>query len=255
MARFGHSIHRGHVVKADQSSTETRQELDAIRERYQRRNLRVPDRRYSFLNPAVWQTVHERQRALLQLMSRLDWFNLHEKRLVEVGCGSGGNLLELLRFGFDAGRLQGVELLEERYAEARRVLPLELKLVLGDACEAGIPPESQDIVFQSTVFSSLLDDTFQKRLADAMWGWVKPGGGVLWYDFTFNNPRNADVRGVSLRRVRELFPNAQVSARRVTLAPPIARRVVQIHPCLYSLFNTVPLLRTHVLAWISKPSY
>ncbi|BEP38042.1 class I SAM-dependent methyltransferase [Variovorax sp. V59] len=242
-------------MKAKESSTEAGQELDAIRERYQRRNLQAPDQRYSFLNPAVWQTVHERQRAFLRLLSRLGWLDLREKRLIEVGCGSGGNLLELLRFGFDVSNLQGIELLEERYAEARRALPMELKLVQGDACELDVPPESQDIVFQSTVFSSLLDDTFQQRLADAMWGWVKPGGGVLWYDFTFNNPRNADVRGVSLRRVRELFPSAQVSAQRVTLAPPIARRVVQVHPCLYSLFNTVPLLRTHVLAWISKPSY
>ena len=29
-----------------------------------------------------------------------------------------------------------------------------------------------------------------------MWAAVKPGGGVLWYDFTVDNPRNADVRGV-----------------------------------------------------------
>jgi hypothetical protein len=103
------------------------------------------------------------------------------------------------------------------------------------------------------VFSSLLDDAFQRRLADAMWRWAKPGGGVLWYDFTVNNPRNADVRGVPLARVRELFPHGEVQARRITLAPPIARAVTRLHPSLYTLFNTVPLLRTHVLAWIAKP--
>ncbi len=26
-------------------------------------------------------------------------------------------------------------------------------------------------------------------LLDRMWRWVKPGGGVLWYDFTFDNPK------------------------------------------------------------------
>ena len=241
-------------MKSKDSRAEAGQELDAVRARYQRRSAEVPDRRYSFLNPAVWQTVHERQRALLRLISHLGWLDLSEKRLVEVGCGSGGNLLELLRFGFDAAHLQGVELMEERYSEARRILPAELKLVRGDACEWDIAAGSQDIVFQSTVFSSLLDDAFQQRLASAMWNWVKPGGGVLWYDFTFDNPNNADVRGVSLRRVRELFPNGQVSAQRVTLAPPIARRVARVHPSFYSLFNLVPLLRTHVLAWIAKPS-
>ena len=79
---------------------------------------------------------------------------------------------------------------------------------LGDATQAPVAPGSQDIVLQSTVFSSLLDDAFQQRLADTMWRWLKPGGAVLWYDFTVNNPRNPDVRGVPLARVR-----AAVSAR------------------------------------------
>jgi hypothetical protein len=109
-------------------------------------------------------------------------------------------------------------------------------------------------VFVSTVFSSLLDAAFQQRLADAMWRWLRPGGAVLWYDFTVDNPRNPDVRGVPLARIRRLFPQGALQARRVTLAPPIARRVVRLHPALYTVFNTVPALRTHVLAWIAKPT-
>jgi len=76
---------------------------------------------------------------------------------------------------------------------------------------------------------------------------------VLWYDFTVDNPRNPDVRGVPLARVRALFPYARVQAQRVTLAPPLARAVTRLHPALYTVFNTIPLLRTHVLAWIAKP--
>ncbi len=113
-------------------------------------------------------------------------------------------------------------------------------------------PESLDIVMQATVFSSLIDDAFQQRLASVMWSAVKRGGGVLWYDFTVNNPRNPDVRGVPLSRVRTLFPQGRISARRVTLAPPIARPLARLHPALYTMFNTVPLLRTHVLCWIGK---
>ena len=136
---------------------------------------------------------------------------------------------------------------------ARRVLPGEVVLHAGDALALELPPASFDIVFVSTVFSSLLDDTFQQRLAETMWRWTRPGGGVLWYDFTVDNPRNPDVRGVPLARLRELFPHGRNDARRVTLAPPIARRVVRLHPSLYTAFNTIPWLRTHVLAWIAKP--
>ncbi len=76
--------------------------------------------------------------------------------------------------------------------------------------------------------------------------------GCLWYDFTFDNPRNPDVRGVPLSRVRALLPEARIAARRVTLAPPLARTVCRFHPSLYTLLNVLPLLRTHLLAWAER---
>ena len=222
----------------------------AVVERYARRS---DIDRYSILRPEVWQMVQERQRAMLRLFVQVGLDNLAQLNLVEVGCGSGGNLLELLRLGFAPERLTGLELLPERHAQARHCVPAATRVWLGDAARAPIDAASQDIVMQATVFSSLLDDGFQRQLAQTMWHWLKPGGAVLWYDFTVNNPRNADVRGVPLRRLRELFPEATLSAQRVTLAPPLARMVCRLHPALYAWFNTLPLLRTHVLAWLEKP--
>ena len=222
----------------------------AVAERYARREA---GDRYSLLRPEVWQTVQERQRAMLGLFADA---GLHEPaalRLLEVGCGAGGNLLELLRLGFVPAHLCGIELLPERAAQARAVLPAALRLIEGDALRADIADASQDIVFVSTVFSSLLDDAFQQRLAGVMWRWLKPGGAVLWYDFAVDNPRNPDVRGVPLARVRALFPHGRLTASRVTLAPPLARLVCRLHPALYTLFNALPLLRTHRLCWIAKP--
>jgi SAM-dependent methyltransferase len=225
-------------------------EPQAVAERYARR---AADDRYSLLRPDVWHTVQERQRVMLRLFARQGLSDLSTVRVMEVGCGAGGNLLELLRAGVRPEHLGGVELLPERYEAARAVLPAAVALHSGDALALDVPPASLDIVFVSTVFSSLLDDTFQQRLADTMWLWVRPGGAVLWYDFVVDNPRNRDVRGVPLRRVRALFPQGRVSASRVTLAPPIARAVTRWHPAFYTLFNTLPFLRTHVLCWIAKP--
>ena len=225
-------------------------EPEAVAERYSRRD--VGDR-YSILRPDVWQSVQERQRAMLRLFAREGLTDLSALRLLEVGCGAGGNLLELLRLGFTPENLSGIELLPERFAMAREMLPTALNLIEGDALLADVAPASLDIVFVSTVFSSLLDDAFQQRLADAMWRWLKPGGAVLWYDFTLDNPRNRDVRGVPLARVRALFPQGRVKAQRVTLAPPIARWVCRLHASLYTVFNALPPLRSHVLAWVRKP--
>jgi SAM-dependent methyltransferase len=156
--------------------------------------------------------------------------------------------------GFDAPKLCGIELLPERLAQARTALPAALVLHGGDALQAPMAPGSMDIVYLSTVLSSLLDDAYQQRLADTLWAWLKPGGALLVYDFTVNNPRNPDVRGVPLARLRALFPQARMRHRRVTLAPPLARAVVRLHPGLYDVCNALPLLRTHVLAWLQKPA-
>jgi len=224
-------------------------ETRAVHERYARRLPHDP--RYSLLNAAAMMAWQERQRAMLRLFSQLGFTDLSALTLTEVGSGEGGNLLDFLRMGFMPEHLAGIELLPARHEAARQRLPAALTLTLGDATR--IAPASADIVFQSTVFSSLLDDAFQQRLAVAMWAAVKPGGGVLWYDFTVDNPRNPDVRGVPLRRVRALFPQARLRAQRITLAPPIARAVTGLHPALYTVFNTVPVLRTHLLCWLAKP--
>lgn len=230
-------------------SSDPADETRAVAERYARR---AAPGRYSMLQPDVWQTVQERQRAMLRLFVQQGLTDLPALRVLEVGCGTGGNLLELLRLGFAPEHLAGAELLPDRLAQARAVLPAAVTLHGGDASQLPIPAASQHIVLQSTVFSSLLDDAFQQQLAAAMWRWVAPGGGVLWYDFTVNNPRNRDVRGVPLARLRQLFPQAAITHRRVTLAPPLARPLCRLHPALYPVANALPLLRTHVLAWLGK---
>lgn len=226
-------------------------EPQAVAERYARRT--DPDR-YSPLRPEVDRLLAERRRALLDLMGRAGIHAVSDLRLLEVGCGSGGNLLELLHLGFEPAHLTGIELLPDRFEQARTRLPGAVTLLAGDALMADVPGASQDLVLQSTVFSSLLDDTFQQRLADAMWRWLRPGGAVVWYDFTVDNPRNRDVRGVPLARLCRLFPQGQVTARRVTLAPPLARAACRVHPRLHDALNLLPFLRTHVLAWVAKPT-
>jgi SAM-dependent methyltransferase len=226
----------------------------AVAERYARRAAGgVGADLYSPLRPEVTLARQQRQRAMLELLSRHALQPLGQLRALEVGCGNGSNLLELASLGFDASRLVGNELLTERAVAARRQLPAATEVHQGDALALPFAEASFDLVYQSTVFSSLLDDAFQQRLADAMWRWVTPGGAVLWYDFTYNNPRNPDVRGVPLSRVRALFPSARIDARRVTLAPPISRRAARIHPSVCQALCALPWLRTHLLCWIGKP--
>jgi SAM-dependent methyltransferase len=227
-------------------------EIDLMRQRYARRNSTIDPMLYSYLRAANWQSDQERQRCLLTLFADHGIVDTSDLSLIEVGAGTGRNLLEFLRFGFEPENLSGVELLPERVALAKRFLPSGLNFIQGDASSFDLEHRSHHFVFQSLVFSSILDFDYQQSLADRMWSWLRPGGAILWYDFVYNNPRNPDVRGVPLQRIQALFPLGNIDARRVTLAPPLSRRLCSVSPFLYPIFNSVSFLRTHLFCWISK---
>lgn len=226
-------------------------ETDRVRERYQRRMILTD--LYNPLNPSVYMAKQERERALIRLITEAGLTPVNDKRVLEVGCGSGSNILQLIELGFNPELIVANELLEERVQIARKRLPQDVQIIQGDASELKLAPNFFDIVLQSTVFTSLLDVSFQQKLANKIWELTKPGGGVIWYDFIYNNPSNPDVRGVSIKHIKKLFPLGKIKIWKVTLAPPISRRVTRLHPALYNFFNLFPLLRTHVLCWIEKP--
>jgi hypothetical protein len=79
------------------------------------------------------------------------------------------------------------------------------------------------------------------------------GGIILWYDFMYNNPINPDVRGVAAKEIRHLFSGFEISLHRITLAPPIARKIPpKILPVLYPVIALIPFLRTHYLGIFKK---
>jgi SAM-dependent methyltransferase len=226
-------------------------EVEDIRARYSRRKT-LPESFYDPINPWVYMIAQEKERALIRWIRHAGFHSVKNLKVLEIGCGSGINLIQFIKLGFLPENLMGNELLEERAALARQVLPESIKIIIGDASVLELEKKSYDVVFQSMVFSSILDNAFRHKLASHLWTFVKPGGGVLWYDFIFNNPRNADVKSVKTSEIRELFPEGNVKTWRITLAPPVSRSVTRVHPILYAFFNAIPILRTHVLCWIRK---
>lgn len=230
-------------------------EEDAIRRRYGRRpsdagagSVYHPVRLDRLL-------LRHRKEALIAAHLRRHWLSrLEQIRVLEVGCGTGANLNMFLMFGVPPANLTGVELLPERASEARRLLPPAIELRQGDAIRAGFPAESFEIIVQSTVFSSILARDVRVQLANEMWNWLKPGGTILWYDLAFDNPQNPDVAGIPRKEIRELFPHADLEVHRVTLAPPIARRAIRAGAWLYQALDSLPFLRSHILAWARKPA-
>lgn len=230
-------------------------ETDQIRARYEKRlHSRREGEDYDIRRPDQCLMEQETERAILSLLSRFDRATLKSLKVLEIGCGGGANLLQLLRWGFPPENIQGCELMAHHCASARRHLPPAVEIIEGDALALPLPDAAFDIVLVSTVFTSILDEGYRSRLARKIWSLVRPGGAVLWYDFAYDNPANPDVKAVSRRRLLELFPEASADIHKVTLAPPLARVLCKLHPKLYPMANTLRILRTHLVAWLQKPA-
>jgi ubiquinone/menaquinone biosynthesis C-methylase UbiE len=196
--------------------------------------------------------MHGRERGVLAVLRRCGIRDLATQRILEVGCGTGQWLSDLIKWGADPSSLIGIDLLEERIARARTLLPASVSLHAGSATQLPCEDESRDIVVQSTVFSSILDPATRRLLASEMLRVLKPGGIVLWYDFFVDNPKNPDVRGVRMREIRALFSPCEIDLRRATLAPPLTRALAPWSRLACEVLELVPLLRTHYLGALRK---
>jgi ubiquinone/menaquinone biosynthesis C-methylase UbiE len=224
-------------------------DLARLRAEYAGRACRL-DRaeRYSLFNQAQLFAIQQRQRVLLKCLRSQGFYPLSGRPILEVGCGGGGVLLESLSFGATAAQLHGAELLFDRLQAAHQTLT-NLPLACADGQNLPYAAHSFDLSMQLTVFSSILDDEVKTNLAREMLRVTRPDGMILWYDFWLN-PTNPQTRGIRPAEIRCLFPNCNFEFHRITLAPPIARRVAPLAWGLALFLESLKIFNTHYLVAI-----
>lgn len=226
-------------------------EEERIRLAYAVRSAKDP--RYSMFSPSHLFRVQECEKEVLTLLTGAGMTDLGDARILEVGCGTGTWLRDFVRWGASPNNLFGIDLLSERVAQARLLCPAGTIIRQGSAAAVDLPDASFDIVLQSTVMTSVLDDRMRRQIASEMLRLVKQTGFILWYDFYVNNPRNPDVRAVRRTEIGQLFPNCRVSLRRVTLAPPLTRALAGRSWLATYALSHIPWLCTHYLGAIYPP--
>ena len=208
--------------------------------------------RWSGANPGNRAIVRERTRALAHVLHGAGLLPLAQRRILDVGCGSGQVLASLTQWGAVPDRLYGLDLLSDRIRAARQQFP-DIRFCRANAERLGFPDSAFDLVLLFTVFTSILDDRMARSVAREVERVLKPGGAVVWYDFRYDNPRNPNVRGMTKAAIRSLFADLELKLQMVTLLPPLARRLGRATPVLYPLLGRIPLLRTHYLGLLIKP--
>lgn len=226
-------------------------EIARIKQVYSDRSTQLDHDLYAPWQPAENLFIAERKRLASKMLKRLDRFPNDGDRALEIGFGKSGWLADLLSWGLDSKDLAGIELDAVRGKVAQRRFP-GADLRIGNAAELPWPDDSFTLVVASTVFSSILDSGLQRQIANEIDRVLSPQGAIVWYDLAVNNPRNNDVRGLGKDDLHSLFPGYCFDSRSVTLAPPIARVLAPISFPLAVALNTIPFLRTHLLAVLTR---
>lgn len=222
-------------------------ELDRIRVEYTDRARRLAVKeRYSQTDPGHQFILQSRQREVRVLLDEEGLGQLGEQRILEVGSGMGGVLQEFISYGVNPDNVHGTDLLFNRLTQAQDSNP---KVPITCANAGSLPYLSDyfDLVLQFTVFSSILDSSLKKNTAQEMRRVLKPQGAILWYDFWLN-PTNNQTKGIRPREIRELFPGCRFSFKKITLAPPIARKVVPISWPFATWLESLQIFNSHYLA-------
>jgi ubiquinone/menaquinone biosynthesis C-methylase UbiE len=222
--------------------------VDRIKRAYTRREEVQSDDRYSLWDREALFRSQSLERSVLAILDRHELRPLDDLRILDVGCGTGGVVRDFVRYGANPDNLVGVDLIPERVARAKHLAPT-LDLRVANAAELPFEDDVFDLALAFTMFSSITDAALRTEVAAEMLRVLRPGGAVLWYDFWIN-PINSDVAGLRLAEIRRLFGREPAEARRVTLAPPISRRLAPRSFVACELVQLIPLLRTHWLALI-----
>ena len=246
------------TMRQNESSVSTDKIQIATGDYYREYSARKGVDRNSLLrNPEVLFQTLARDAAMVRA---LGWINPQPQsaRVLDVGCGDGDSLWILLRLGFEPSNLFGVDIQEDKILQAKIKSP-RVNFECANATSLGFRNDAFDIAMESMMFLQLTDDAIARQIAAEMIRVTRPGGILLVSDWRYSRPGSQEFKGVSPRRIADLY---QVGTRtdvcrtfRGPLVPPIgrllSRRLSSVYFVIHALF---PFLAAHTITVLRKRS-
>src|SRR5207245_11680153 len=135
---------------------ETRTEVDRLRQVYEQyAAYGFGEAKWSSANRGNQAIQRERQLKTRELLERSGFLPLTDRRILDVGCGTGEQLGLFMDWGARAGNLFGVDLIPDRIRTAKLNFP-RITFQLANAESLPFGGGSFDLVVAFTVFTSIL---------------------------------------------------------------------------------------------------
>jgi ubiquinone/menaquinone biosynthesis C-methylase UbiE len=237
-------------MQTDMKTSDALREEARIKSAYKERTK--PAGYYSWFDPGNLFILHEREKLLLKRLRQHGRDPLTGSRFLEVGCGSGHWLREFTKWGLSPADVTGIDLRHDALSMAADLCPQGVTLQCTSGSTLNFQDESFDLVLQSLVFTSVLDERMRHQMAQEMIRVVKKTGLIIWYDFYVDNPWNPNVRGVRKAEIKRLFPNCHLELERVSLALPLVKILAPWSWITCYFLSRLRFLNTHYLGVIQK---
>jgi len=188
----------------------------------------------------------DRKWLLIDAVLRGDDVSLRSARILDLGVGSGTDSSRFETLNARPECYVGLDFLEVFAREARRSNPW-MSTMVGDAGCLPFPDGTFNLVYQSTMLSSVLGADRRERIFREIARVLAPGGVFLSYDTRYPNPWNPHTRPLRSAELRRAFPGWRVKAWSLTAIPQLQRALAPYSPAACRLLEAIPLLRSHLV--------
>ena len=166
--------------------------------------------------------------------------NKKESRIIDIGCGSATQLINLVSLGFNQDNLFGIDINKVDIDFAQRNYPL-LNLSWQDATNLNFKNNYFDLTYESTMFVQITNSNISQKIANEMIRITKKGGYLILFDWRYGKFNNANFLACNKRRIKELFKvdksTKLISIEKGMLIPPIGRFLSKNMSSMYFVFS------------------
>ena len=197
------------------------------------------------LNKEVLFQYLSKKKCFINSLSRLN-LNQKNSRIIDIGCGSSSDLIDLVSFGFNQKNLFGVDINKTDIDFGKKNYPL-LNLSCQDASKLNFQSGFFDLTFESTLFVQLNCNDLSQSIAEEMIRITKKNGFLIIFDWRYGKPNNRKFTACNKKRIKKIFKVDQctklVTIEKGMLIPPVGRFISSnLNPIYFMIPKLFPYL-------------